>query len=160
MRGRGTPGDPSRNIKSTHSKPRLEPCGRSWDPVSQRRKCYSPAQRWDPPSSKPTVSEQDFGPLLRERARGFLTICAVPSGARWSKRRFFEVSASADELESFLDDHGARTNRTFSAFTELVASIRGFALAGMQLAHLDRRLESYGVAGRLPRGGGCAPAHG
>ncbi|MDG1049765.1 MAG: HPr family phosphocarrier protein [Planctomycetota bacterium] len=100
-------------------------------------------------SNKPFVSEQDFGVLLRGRAEGFLTICAVPSATRWSKRRFFEVSASADELESFLDDHGARTNRTFSAFTELVASIRGFALAGMQLAHLDRRLDSYGVAERL-----------
>jgi phosphotransferase system HPr-like phosphotransfer protein len=110
-------------------------------------------------SSKPVVSEQDFGALLRERALGFLTICAVPSGTRWSKRRFFEVSASADELESFLDDHGARTNRTFSAFTELVASIRGFALAGMQLAHLDRRVDSYGVAERLPEGGAGVLEH-
>ena len=60
------------------------------------------------------------------------------------------ISAGADELESFLDDYGARTNRTFSAFAELVASIRGFALAGMKLAHLDRRLDSYGVADRMP----------
>ncbi|MDG1051752.1 MAG: HPr family phosphocarrier protein [Planctomycetota bacterium] len=110
-------------------------------------------------SSKPVVSEQDFGALLRERALGFLTICAVPSGTRWSKRRFFEVSVSADELESFLDDHGARTNRTFSAFTELVASIRGFALAGIQLAHLDRRVDSYGVAERLPEGGAGVLEH-
>ena len=107
------------------------------------------------PSSKPSVSEQDFGPLLRDRARAFLTICAAPASSRWSKRRFFEVSAAADEVESFLDDHGARTNRTFSALTELVASIRGFALAGMQLAHLDRRLESYGVERRLAGGGGA-----
>ena len=103
-----------------------------------------------PTTNKPAVSEADFTALLGGRAEAFLTLCAVPSGSRWSKRRFFEVSAGADELESFLDDYGARTNRTFSAFTELVASIRGFALAGMKLAHLDRRLDSYGVADRMP----------
>lgn len=97
-----------------------------------------------------SVSEQDFVALLRERAEPFLSTCAAPGGTAWTKRRFFDLSAEADDLESFLDDYGARTNRTFSAFTELVASIRGFALAGMSLAHLDRRLDSYGVLERLP----------
>lgn len=129
--------------------PSLSPAA---DPVarSRNRDRATLPGRMASTSNKPSVSEQDFVALLRDRAEAFLTICAVPSGSRWSKRRFFEVSASADELESFLDDYGARTNRTFSAFTELVASIRGFALAGMQLAHLDRRLESYDVAERLP----------
>lgn len=95
------------------------------------------------------VPEQDFLALLRERANSLLRTCAAPGGAAWTKRRFFDLSAEADELEAFLDDYGARTNRTFSAFTELVASIRGFALAGMSLSHLVRRLPSYGVLERL-----------
>lgn len=87
--------------------------------------------------------------MLEERAAPFLRACAAPGGAAWTKRRFFDLSLEADELESFLDDHGARTNRTFACFTELVASVRGFALAGMSLTHLVRRLPSYGVLERL-----------
>ncbi|MEM6671231.1 MAG: HPr family phosphocarrier protein [Planctomycetota bacterium] len=100
-------------------------------------------------SLEESVSEQDFIALLLERAKPLLSTCAAPGGTAWTKRRLFDLSAEADDLESFLDDYGARTNRTFSAFTELVASIRGFALAGMQLAHLDHRIPTYGVLERL-----------
>lgn len=95
------------------------------------------------------VAEQDFAALLKERAEPFFSACAAPGGSAWTKRRFFDLSVTADELESFLDDYGARTNRTFSTLTEIVASIRGFALAGISLAHLVRRLSSYGVLERL-----------
>ncbi|MEE2940871.1 MAG: hypothetical protein VX460_10835 [Planctomycetota bacterium] len=102
----------------------------------------------DPPIEEP-VSEQDFRAMLAERAGPFLTACAAPGGAAWTRRRFFDLSLEADELESFLDDHGARTNRAFAAFTELVASVRGFALAGMSLSHLERRLPTYGILDEL-----------
>lgn len=95
------------------------------------------------------VPEQDFRAMLAERAAPFLQACAAPGGAAWTKRRFFDLSLEADELESFLDDYGARTNRTFSAFTEVVAAVRGFALAGMSLSHLVRRLPSYGILDEL-----------
>ncbi|MEM1450484.1 MAG: HPr family phosphocarrier protein [Planctomycetota bacterium] len=109
----------------------------------------------EPPLER-TVSEQDFAALLRGSAEPFLSTCAAPGGSAWTKRRFFDLAADADELESFLDDYGARTNRTFSAFTELVASVRGFALAGIRLAHLTRRIDAYGVLGRLGDGGKVA----
>jgi len=104
------------------------------------------------------VPEEDFADLLRERGAAFFRVCAAPGGAPWTKRRFFDLSVSADELESLLDDYGARTNRTYSALTELVASIRGFALAGISLTHLVRRLDSYRVLGRLANGGAAARA--
>ncbi|MEM8709893.1 MAG: HPr family phosphocarrier protein [Planctomycetota bacterium] len=97
------------------------------------------------PSIEKVVPEEDFSGLLRERAVAVLATCAAPGGSAWTKRRFFDLSVEADELEAFLDDYGARTNRRFSAFTEIVASIRGFALAGMSLTHLVRRLSTYGV---------------
>lgn len=97
------------------------------------------------PSIEKLVPEQDFATLLRERAEPFLAVCAAQADAAWTKRRFFDLFVATDELESFLDDYGARTNRTFSIFTELVASLRGFALGGMSLSHLVRRLSSYGV---------------
>ena len=96
------------------------------------------------------VPEQDFARLLEARARPLLLQAAVPASATWTKRRLFELSYEADVVESLLDDYGARTNRTFSVFTELVASARGFALAGLSLEHLERRLPGYGVVDRLP----------
>jgi len=67
------------------------------------------------------------------------------SRERWGKRHYFQLHAEADELESFLDDYGARYNQTYATLTELVASVRGFALAGLSLEHLARRLEGYAV---------------
>ncbi len=97
------------------------------------------------PSIEKVVPEEDFRALLAERATALLETCAAPGGSAWTKRRFFDLSVEADELEAFLDDYGARTNRRFSAFTEIVASIRGFTLAGLSLTHLVRRLATYGV---------------
>lgn len=96
------------------------------------------------------VPEQDFARLLGVKARALLRLAAAPEDAPWTKRRFFELSYEADLVESLLDDYGARRNRTFSTFTELVASARGFALAGLSLEHLTRRLPGYGVIDRLP----------
>lgn len=96
------------------------------------------------------VPEQDFARLLVQRSRDFLSLAAAPASAPWSKRRLFELSYEANLLESLLDDYGARTNRTYSTFTELVASARGFALAGLSLEHLARRLPGYGVIDVLP----------
>jgi phosphotransferase system HPr-like phosphotransfer protein len=97
------------------------------------------------PSIEKVVPEEDFRRLLAERATPLLETCAAPGGSAWTKRRFFDLSLETDEVEALLDDYGARTNRRFSAFTELVASIRGFSLAGMSLRHLVQRLAGYGV---------------
>jgi phosphotransferase system HPr (HPr) family protein len=51
----------------------------------------------------------------------------------------------ADELEVQLDDYGARYNSVFCLLTELTASIRGFAAAGLSLTHLSKRLDEYGI---------------
>ncbi|MEZ6017122.1 MAG: HPr family phosphocarrier protein [Planctomycetota bacterium] len=96
------------------------------------------------------VPEQDFARLLGLKARSLLRLACAPTDAPWTKRRFFELSYEADLVECFLDDYGGRRNRTFSLFTELVASARGFALAGLSLEHLSRRLPGYGVVDRLP----------
>ena len=63
--------------------------------------------------------------------------------AEWGKRHFNRMFQEADELESFLDDHGARNNRTFFPLRELVACVRGFAAATHVLKHLEMRLPQY-----------------
>ncbi len=94
------------------------------------------------------VPERDFANLLGSRAQDLLrltnTLSATHAGS-WSKRLFFLLYSEADELESFLDDYGARNNQTFVVITELVASVRGFAIAGLSLEHLVRRIEDYRV---------------
>ena len=93
------------------------------------------------------VPEQDYVELLGTQARPFFRLVGSlqAAGGAWTKRHFFQTHTEADELESFLDDYGARYNRTYHLFTELVASIRGFAIAGLHLTHLAKRLEGYGV---------------
>lgn len=94
------------------------------------------------------VPEQDYLGLLGSQARPFFRLAGtlLANGDEgWTKRHFFQTHTEADELESFLDDYGARYNRTYHLFTELVASVRGFAIAGLHLAHLATRLEGYGA---------------
>lgn len=61
----------------------------------------------------------------------------------WTRRHFFQLVSEADAMEAFLDDYGASHNRTFAYSRELIASVRGFALAGFSIAHLSKRLDGY-----------------
>ncbi|HKX46722.1 MAG TPA: HPr family phosphocarrier protein [Planctomycetota bacterium] len=93
------------------------------------------------------IREPDFVPLLQERAGGLAQLADAlrRTGQAWNKRHYFQLLHDADELESFLDDHGARDNRTFFLTRELVAGVRGLAGAGYSLAHLLGRLDAYGA---------------
>ncbi len=61
----------------------------------------------------------------------------------WTRRHFFQLVSEADAVESFLDDFGARHNQAFAYLREVVASLRGFALAGFSIAHLAVRVDVY-----------------
>lgn len=94
------------------------------------------------------VPERDFAEQLAAQASAMTGVAHSLLAAReapWRKRDFFRLDSEADDLEGYLDDVGARYNQTFCLFTELTASIRGFSLAGLSLAHLSKRLEGYGV---------------
>ncbi|HIF41409.1 MAG TPA: HPr family phosphocarrier protein [Planctomycetes bacterium] len=94
------------------------------------------------------VPERDFANLFGSRAQDLLRLTntlSSPQIGAWTKRLFFLLYSEADELESFLDDYGARSNQSYAPVTELVASIRGFSMAGLSLEHLIRRLDNYQV---------------
>ncbi len=98
------------------------------------------------------VQEQHFQGILEGQAEGFFWLANTLQRAKqdlWNKRHYFQLISEADALESFLDDFGARYNNTYCFLTELVASIRGFALAGYSVTHLVGRLDSYGAEGWL-----------
>ena len=99
------------------------------------------------------VPEQDFADLLEGQSQVLfrLTNTLLGSEDSWSKRHYYQLYTEVDELESFLDDYGARYNQTYTFLTELIASMRSFSLAGLSLEHLYRRIGAYEVIESLSR---------
>lgn len=98
------------------------------------------------------VEERAFAAALLSHGDAFFrlanTLGRTPA-ADWRKKHHAQLISEAQSLESFLDDYGARENRTYGFFTEVVASVRGFAHAAHSLAHLHGRLATYGLDGVL-----------
>ncbi|VAX20276.1 hypothetical protein MNBD_NITROSPINAE02-2189 [hydrothermal vent metagenome] len=96
-------------------------------------------------SLSPIISEEDFLPLVEEKSRDFLSILNVLTDEKVAVNSvyYFTLMHEADKLESFLDDYGARTNLRWLFFSELVACVRNFALAGFQIYHILNRYPDY-----------------
>ncbi len=97
-------------------------------------------------SLEEVIREEDFLPLLEAQVRPFFllgnTLQSI-APPQWEKGHLFRLVLETNELESFLDDFGARKNRTFGFLAELVATLRWLAQACFSLSHLSGRLESY-----------------
>jgi phosphotransferase system HPr-like phosphotransfer protein len=96
------------------------------------------------------VEERQFAGILQTHGEPFFRLSNTLLGLdpdSWNKRHYFQLINESNTLESFLDDYGARFNRTYSFFTEIVASLRWFAMSGYSLSHASGRLASYGLAG-------------
>jgi len=94
------------------------------------------------------ITEEAFAKALAQQSEMLFRLAnslGRKERAEWTRRHLYQLVSEADGLESFLDDHGARDNRTFHHFRELVASVRGLAMAGFSLRHLHGRLSSYGT---------------
>lgn len=94
------------------------------------------------------IQERQFVGLLQTHAGAFFRLTNSLRGRRtrtWNPKHYYQLIHQANELESFLDDFGARYNRQYGFLTELVASLRGFAQAGYSLSHMLSRLESYSI---------------
>lgn len=103
-------------------------------------------------SLEQVVEERQFAGLLQTNAEVFFRLGNTLLGRAeksWNKKHYFQLYNEADALESFLDDYGARLNRTYNYFGELVASMRGFAQAGYSISHLLSRIDTYGVEPRM-----------
>lgn len=93
------------------------------------------------------VQERLFVGILQTHAEVFFRLSnslLAPGLGTWNKKHYFQLINESDALESFLDDFGARTNRTYAYLRELVASLRWFAHSGYSIAHLLGRLSTYG----------------
>ncbi|MBM3988032.1 MAG: HPr family phosphocarrier protein [Planctomycetes bacterium] len=123
-----------------------------WKPFpTGRALCYGLAVPADRPLEE-VVVEPAFAPLLGRESGAFCRLAnalrSAPPGL-WSKGFFQRLAHEANRLESFLDDHGARFNRSFALTRELVASARWLSLAGFSLSHLDARFDTYGLGQTL-----------
>lgn len=97
-------------------------------------------------SQEEAISEESFAALLGSHAQMFFRLADTlvrHREHRWGRRHYFQLVTEADTAESFLDDHGARYNRTFEYLVELTASARAFAIAGLRVSHLSKRIDRY-----------------
>ena len=96
------------------------------------------------------LREEEFTWLLQEASQGFgslgLSLLAEPELLERGGVTLRLVEF-AYKLETFLDDHGARHNRMFVTFGEIVASIRGLSLVRSTGLHLVNRLARYQTVG-------------
>lgn len=94
------------------------------------------------------IHEEKFSAQLERSAQGFFRLCnflGSTEPSAWSKKHYYQCVTESNEIETFLDDHGARYNKSFCYLTELVASMRGFGLAAHSLKHIENRYEKYGI---------------
>lgn len=94
------------------------------------------------------ISEEKFATALGTEAEMFFRISnslQFHSEPNQRQQHLFQLGIESNLLESFLDDHGAKHNRTFCFLRELVASVRGFARVAFALEHLRRRFDGYGT---------------
>jgi phosphotransferase system HPr-like phosphotransfer protein len=94
------------------------------------------------------IKELDFVPLADKASQSLLKYAAhltEGTGTRLSKKNLVAIVKESVELEDFLDDHGARSNKTWLYYGEIVASLRGFAGIAYMINHILSRLKFYNL---------------
>jgi GNAT superfamily N-acetyltransferase/phosphotransferase system HPr-like phosphotransfer protein len=72
--------------------------------------------------------------------------------AQWRRRHLNQLVHDAHLLEYYLDEFGARYNRRFHGYTELIAALKGIGTAAYGIAHVRQRMESYSAESWQPQG--------
>lgn len=104
------------------------------------------------------ITEAEFGARLRQappQTGLFAVLAGMPAKAdEISRKHFWVLQEAAHELETYLDNYGARDNQTFVLYAELNASLRNLAVSAHTLGHVLLRYPTYGVElpGTLPTG--------
>ena len=93
------------------------------------------------------ITEDEFLKLAQEHSQSFLKIYNfLHREHKPCTRRFYaHLIEESEELESFLDDHCARDNKTWYLFGELVACIRNLAKVAFILKHILNRYPAYNL---------------
>lgn len=92
------------------------------------------------------IRERDFVVLANKAIKNMLNFSVYLSKnkqVRLSRRLYVNLVKESNELEDFLDDHGARKNKTWVFFGEIIASIRNFAGTAYIISHILSRIKFY-----------------
>lgn len=99
-----------------------------------------------PDEREPILREAEFAESLQQasgRLGSTLARWMVLGSGSFDADLALRIADEAQALEAFLDDHGARQNRTFVLLGELVASLRGLARVRAHHHQLLHRLDRY-----------------
>jgi len=91
------------------------------------------------------IKEDEFRDIAQKAARNMLSLsaCFLDNIYKLNKRMYGILIKESTDLEDLLDDHGARNNKTWVFFGELVASIRNFSNVAYIISHILRRVSLY-----------------
>ncbi len=104
----------------------------------------------EPKSLSQIVQEENFLPLAQEACESFFHtfnhfLRRLDKKKPITRKYYSSLVQNAHDFESFLDEHGARENKTWYAFTEFIASIRNLSLSAFYLKHLLDRYPFYNL---------------
>ena len=94
------------------------------------------------------IKEEEFVGVAEKAVGSMLSIASYfleKKAKKLSKRFYVTCVKESQELEDFLDDHGARNNKTWVYFRELVASIRNFSSTAYMVSHILSRVNFYSL---------------
>lgn len=94
------------------------------------------------------ISEGEFLQIVQEPSQLFFKVSALfcektENGKEISRKLYSSLIQETEYLESVLDEHGARENKTWSFFSEYVACIRNLTLAAFYIKHILDRYPYY-----------------
>ncbi len=96
------------------------------------------------------ISEDEFLHIIQEPSKPFFKLsalfCEKLKGGKDISRKFYSSMIQETEyLESVLDEHGARENKTWSFFSEYVACVRNLSIAAFYIKHILDRYPYYSL---------------
>ncbi len=97
---------------------------------------------------KEVIREEEFLEVLQTPGNPFfklLNSIKAISPKKWHKGHMFRLYLGTNEFESLLDDFGARKNKTFCYFGELVAALRWLGITCYTMEHVEARLLNYSL---------------
>jgi phosphotransferase system HPr-like phosphotransfer protein len=96
------------------------------------------------------ISEDEFLHILEEPSKLFFKVSSVLcekiiAKKEISRKYYSNLIQETEYLESVLDEHGARENKTWSFFSEYVACIRNLAISAFYIKHILDRYPYYNL---------------
>ncbi len=96
------------------------------------------------------ISEGEFLQIVQAPSNLFFKVSALfceklKDGKEISRKFYSSLIQETEYLESVLDEHGARENKTWSFFSEYVACMRNLSIAAFYIKHILDRYPYYSL---------------